>query len=89
MPRTPAPANGEALSNDPLKVAREAFFELDDIIGRLDSAIRVMDMLTENTPLNLGTISLHDSHSDLERTLRAARPVVVGKWALRKDAARS
>ncbi|ASV83043.1 hypothetical protein CES85_5870 (plasmid) [Ochrobactrum quorumnocens] len=40
----------------PIETAREAFFELDDIIGRLNSAICVMDMLTENTPQNLGTI---------------------------------
>lgn len=81
MPRTPAPGNGEALSNDPLEVAREAFFELDDILGRLDSAIRVMDMLTENTPQNLGTVALHDKHRELEKALRAAWPVVVGRWA--------
>ncbi len=70
----------------PLETAREAFFELDDIIGRLNSAICVMDMLTENTPQNLGTITLHDRHRELETTLRAAWPIVVkGEESPRDD----
>lgn len=81
MPRTPAPVNGEALSNDPLEVAREVFFELDDAFGRLDAAIRVMDMLTEDLPQNLGAVALHDKHREIANILRAAWPVVVGRAA--------
>ncbi|QWK80042.1 hypothetical protein [Ochrobactrum sp. BTU1] len=81
MPRTTAPVNGKATSNDPLEVAREAFFELDDAFGRLDAAIRVMDMLTEDLPQNLGTVALHDKHREIANILRAAWPVVVGRPA--------
>ncbi len=81
MPRTPAPANGEALSNDPLEVAREVFRALDDAFGRLDCAIRVMDMLTEDLPQNHGVVALFDKHIEMEKMLKAAWPIVVGKAA--------
>lgn len=81
MPRTPAPVAGEALSNDPLEAAREVFRALDDALGRLDCAIRVMDILTDEKPENNGVVALFDKHIEMERLLQAAWPVVVGRAA--------
>lgn len=78
MPRTPAPANGEALSNDPLEVAREVFRALDDAFGRLECAIRVMDILTEGKPENAGVTALFDKQKEVDEMVQNAWPVVMG-----------
>ena len=79
MPRSNAPAAATGLPKDPLEVAKEVFYTLDDAFGRLESAIRVMDMLTENTPQNHGISALFDKHREIDATLRQAWPVVMGR----------
>ncbi|WP_176026442.1 hypothetical protein [Brucella intermedia] len=79
MPRTNAPANGEAMPKDPLEAAREVFFALDDALGRMESAIRVMDMLTDGTPQNHGLPALFDKHHEIDAMVRQAWPIVMGR----------
>ena len=70
----------------PLETARETFRALDDAFGRLDCAIRVMDMLTDDTPQNSGVIALFDKHLEIEKILQAAWPIVVkGEESPRDD----
>jgi len=78
MPCTPAPGTGEALPNDPLEVAREVFRALDDAFGRLDCAIRVMDILTEGKPENAGVTALFDKQKEVDEMIQNAWPVVMG-----------
>ncbi|KAB2747876.1 hypothetical protein [Brucella anthropi] len=77
MPRTSAPAHGEAMPKEPLEVARDVFYALDDALGRMESAIRVMDMLTDGTPQNHGMAALFDKHREIDAMVRKAWPIVV------------
>ncbi len=79
MPRNTAQAAGQGLPKDPLEVAREVFFALDDALGRMESAIRVMDMLTESTPQNHGIPALFDKHCEIDAMVRQAWPIVIGR----------
>lgn len=79
MPRSNVPAAGEGLPKDPIEVAREVFFALDDALGRMESAIKVMDMLTDGTPQNHGLPALFDRHHEIDAMVRQAWPIVVGR----------
>jgi len=79
MSRTPAPAAARGLPKDPLEVAREVFYALDDALGRMESAIRVMDMLTDGTPQNHGLSALFDKHHEIDAMVRQAWPIVRGR----------
>lgn len=79
------PANTTGLPEDRLQVAIDVFYELDDIIGRLDCAIRVMDMLTEDTPVNRGIGPLFDRHKELKTIIEKTWPIVVKGEALPQD----
>ncbi|PWL19253.1 hypothetical protein DKP76_01440 [Falsochrobactrum shanghaiense] len=67
----PVRANDTALP-ERVEVARDLIFGLDDAFGRLDAAIRVMDMLTDGTPANLGTIPLYGLHREIDSLLWSA-----------------
>ncbi|MCR5941842.1 hypothetical protein FG152_13560 [Ochrobactrum sp. XJ1] len=79
MSRTSAPAAARGLPKDPLEVAREVFYALDDALGRMESAIRVMDMLTDGTPQNHGLPALFDKHHEIDAMVRQAWPIVMGR----------
>lgn len=65
MPCTPAPTAGRGLPKDPLNVARDMLFELDDVLGRLRRAIQSIVILTKDMPANCGMDALHDRHKEL------------------------
>lgn len=77
MPRTTAPASAEAMPNEPLEVARRVFFEVDDVLGRLKNAIRVIEHLTEGELANCALDLLVDRHKELEKLIYDAWPVVI------------
>jgi len=79
------PANTTGLPDDRLQVAIDVFYELDDIIGRLDNAIKVMDMLTEDTPVNRAIGPLFERHNEMQTILEKTWPVVVKGEALQQD----
>ncbi|MHC5230456.1 hypothetical protein [Brucella sp. LJL56] len=79
MPRINAPAAERGLPKDPLETAREVFYALDDALGRMESTIRVMDMLTDGTPQNHGVAALFDKHREIDAMVRQAWPIVVGR----------
>lgn len=78
MSRTTAPASGRGLPKDPSEVARDMLFELDDVLGRLHRAIKTMDLLTENSPVNSGMDALFDRHSELTELFNDSWAVIVG-----------
>ncbi|NKC50487.1 hypothetical protein HED63_05510 [Ochrobactrum cytisi] len=45
----------------------------------MESAIRVMDMLTDSTPQNHGVAALFDKHREIDAMVRQAWPIVVGR----------
>lgn len=77
MPRNNAPAAERGLPKDPLEVARDMLFELDDVLGRLDRAIQVMNILTENTPVNSGMDALFDRQAELTKLFNDSWAVIV------------
>lgn len=77
MPRSNAPAAERGLPKDPLEVARDMLFELDDVLGRLDRAIQVMNILTENTPVNSGMDALFDRQAELTKLFNDSWAVIV------------
>lgn len=79
------PANTTGLPEERLQVAIDVFYELDDIIGRLDSAIKVMDMLTEDMPQNRAIVPLFDRHKELQSIIEKTWPVVVKGEPLPQD----
>ena len=78
MPRNNAPAAGRGLSKDPVEAARDMLFELDDVLGRLHRAIKTMDLLTENSPVNSGMDALFDRHRELTKLFNDSWAVIVG-----------
>lgn len=79
------PANTTGLPEERLQVAIDVFYELDDIIGRLDNAIKVMDMLTENTPVNRAIGPLFERHKEMQTILQKTWPIVVKGEAMPQD----
>lgn len=67
----PVRANATALP-ERIEVAKDLLFKLDDAFGRLNAAIRVMDMLTDGSPANLGTIPLYGLHREIDGLLWSA-----------------
>lgn len=81
MPAIPLPVNGTLLPENRLKIAQDALFELDEVIGQLKCAMDVLEHITIGHIANKATSPAHHHIECLCGIIARAWPVFVGRGA--------